>query len=155
MNQQPTTRTNQLHDGFRRALDVLIAQAPGTQAEILHALSDASRLFAQQGRLQRFTKSESQLASHLMILGVGQLLTQAPKVKPLGESVADNSPRDSLGFTLHAPSFGTTRSCDESRERQQAAQPGAASLSEHGAQTARRSSESESSRSHISTCAAR
>lgn len=63
-----------------------------------------------------------------------------PHAKDCPHGKQDDAPRDEFGFTLHAPSFGIPRAGDASREHQQAAQPDAASLSEHGAQTALRSS---------------
>ncbi len=99
LSQQPATypTPNKLLDGFRRALDVLIATAPGTSAEIQHELQDALRSFSQQGPIKAVNKQESRLAGHLMILGFSQL-SKTPQ--------AMKADYDSLGFDIRAKAIG-------------------------------------------------
>lgn len=93
------TAPSKLVDGFRRALDVLIATAPGTAAEIQHEVQDALRAYSQQGPIQSVNKQESRLAGHLMMLGFSQV-NKAPQPK----KPASN--HDSLGFKSDAAVLG-------------------------------------------------
>lgn len=89
---------SKLLDGFRRALDVLIATAPGTPAEIQHELQDALRAFSQQGAIQAINKQESRLAGHLMILGFGQVSRWPARLaKPDCDHLGFNPATQALG----------------------------------------------------------
>lgn len=71
MSQQPAT--NPPLEGFRRALDVLIAHAPGTSAEIKRQLLDAIGAYNQLGPVKYISRSESRLANHLMLMSLDAL----------------------------------------------------------------------------------
>ena len=124
-SQQSTTfRTaNPPLDGFRRALDVLIAHAPGTGAEIKHELLDAIGAYDQLGPVKYISRSEARLANHLMLMSLDALNNAAIKAdrrdtpQSSGYLVESISPRFDVVSEPHAAGQPATAECVEHMTR--------------------------------------
>ncbi len=111
-------------DHWRRALDVLIACAPGHPADVANHLRDAS--MGMNAKPQPTAQEKS------LVL---RLLIAADVALHASRTAHEEEPRDVYGFTLHAPLIGTDLSAFATLAQQPVGQPGAAPSDEHAART--------------------